>query len=95
MSLTIRIHTDLDLLCGIDDATMDAAASVRAFSDAVEAALVRAYPEADIVCTYSTRTGGADFVRVLDAEFNRAEGQRVADIMDAVFEDAEAWLQFA
>jgi hypothetical protein len=100
MSLTIRTHTDLDLLNGLSvvtDGKVDVAASFSAYCESLEAALARAYPEAIIECTYSTRTSGAGSVKVLDEEFNPVQkNYHLVDMLaHAVFCDVVAWLRFA
>ena len=99
MALTIRIHTDLDMLDGMVDfgGELDVAASLLAYCEALSARLGRTFPDADIDCTYSTRTGGAGSIQVLDEEFNMVMGkyELVDMLVHAQFSDTDAWVRLA
>ena len=101
MSLTIRIHLDLDLLNGMADDSaagkIDAIASLRAYVAELDTRLCRTYPNAaEIDVTYSPRTGGNESRQVLDAELNADETQYelIDMLMYALHADTNKWLRF-
>jgi hypothetical protein len=90
VSLTIRVHTDLDLTSNLLDPA-DAGACLVAYCDQLFAALRAAYPDARVYCTFARRTGGGGSYSVEDAEGcpDHHERDRVRQIANDVYETWE------
>lgn len=90
MSLTICVHTDLELTSNLLDPADDRAC-LAAYSDQLRTALRAAYPDAEIECTFDLRTGGGGSYSVEDAEgcSDRHEIDRVRQIANDVYETWE------
>lgn len=64
----IQIHQDLDLFDGDCDGPYDAPASLAAYTTLAEKVLTTTYPNANVQTSFSTRTGGASRLTVLNDE---------------------------
>lgn len=101
MPLTIKVHTDTDLLNWFadDERKIDTRASLESYSDAVFEKLAAEYPDADLSVTWSHRTGGANSVEVLDEESNAVSDYAITDRVNAligrVFESSDTWVRYA
>lgn len=66
----IQIHQDLDLFDGDCNGPYDAPASLGAYTALAEKVLMATYPSATVQTSFSTRTGGASRLTVLNDEGN-------------------------
>lgn len=91
MNLTIRQHIDLDALMHAEG-DVDDTASLRELANRTEAALVAAYPSADVDVTYSTRTGGGGRLTVsVGDECDEAPAHVVDDVRGVCGRVWESW----
>lgn len=90
MSLTIRVHTDLELTSNLLDPADDHACLAR-YCGQLGVALRAAYPDARVYCTFDLRTGHGGSYSVEDAEGcpDHHERDRVRQIANDVYETWE------